>query len=842
MQERGVEARRTVVMVPYAQLMEAGRRAWALAHPSGFAPRFESSRNWAASLQPFAPGPGDLGTDMARDSLVAAAFIDRVAAARSDPALRAAMVSRLVESARQLAPLAAAVPPSKRLQWAEPLRLALLPGQHALQWEGLLASLALTWASTSTYATDVLWSDVAAPGADADLLVLLRGFQQDPLAEALASRWGPRSLLLPFPGSSGADTTARWHGCGDAEDEAQRAAACVLAQINAGRSPVALVANDRLLTRRVSAMLHGAGVSVHDETGWKLSTTHAAALLMSLLRAADARASMDDVLDFLKQATRWPDGIVQPLEHLSRELGVSRWNAALNHRRLTPALPEGLAPLLESLQGARPLANWLEDIATGLRAAGQWDPLALDPAGQQMLRVLRLGEGGANELAGLAEALDAPGSRGRGGARMSLASFTAWVREVLEGASFTPRNEGEVAVVVLPMAQLLGRTFAATVVPGCDEVHLNPGAEPPGDWTAAQREVLGLPSREILAQAALASWQATLALPELDLLWRTQERGESVLPSAWVRALQPPQAVDPRTPRVLVPHVPPRPSPSARDVLPESLSASAYQDLRDCPYRFFALRQLRLVEAPELEAEPDQRDMGNWLHAVLRAFHEQRGDARPGRNSDRAMLDLLADETAAAMGLHVGEGGAGFLPYQAVWPAMREGYLDWLAGFEASAERPGPRFVQAEAELRATAGPWALFGKLDRVDHQDSPEGPIPFVIDYKTEARDKTQARVKQPLEDTQLAFYAALLPQENLRAAYLSITDKRGDSAKDPPTRLIEQPEVLMAREALLEGLVRDLARVAAGSPMPGLGEGRVCEHCAARGLCRKDFWEAA
>ncbi len=167
MQERGVEARRTVVMVPYAQLMEAGRRAWALAHPSGFAPRFESSRNWAASLQPFAPGPGDLGTDMARDSLVAAAFIDRVAAARSDPALRAAMVSRLVESARQLAPLAAAVPPSKRLQWAEPLRLALLPGQHALQWEGLLASLALTWASTSTYATDVLWSDVAAPGADA---------------------------------------------------------------------------------------------------------------------------------------------------------------------------------------------------------------------------------------------------------------------------------------------------------------------------------------------------------------------------------------------------------------------------------------------------------------------------------------------------------------------------------------------------------------------------------------------------------------------------------------------------------------------------------------------------
>jgi ATP-dependent helicase/nuclease subunit B len=231
--------------------------------------------------------------------------------------------------------------------------------------------------------------------------------------------------------------------------------------------------------------------------------------------------------------------------------------------------------------------------------------------------------------------------------------------------------------------------------------------------------------------------------------------------------------------------------------------------------------------------------MGNWLHAVLRAFHEHRGDTRPGREADRAQLDLLADETASAMGLNAGEGGAGFLPYQAVWPALREGYLDWLVGFEAAAGQPGPRFAQAEAALTAQAGAWPLYGKLDRIDVQDSPEGPIPFVIDYKTESRTKTTERVKEPLEDTQLAFYAALLPDDNLRAAYLSITDKRGDSGKDTPTWLVEQPDVLMAREHLREGLAHDMARVAAGQPMPALGEGRVCDFCAARGLCRKDFW---
>ncbi|WP_084360391.1 PD-(D/E)XK nuclease family protein [Hydrogenophaga palleronii] len=845
LQARALPAARAVVLVPYAQLMKGGQRAWASAHPSGFAPRFESSRNWAASLQPFLPGPGDLSMDMARDSLIAAALIERVAPARADTALRATMVSRLVEAARQLAPLAAAVPPEQRLAWAEPLRAGLVPSQPSLHWEGMLATLALTWASTSAYATDVLWSAQAGPGAYADLLVLLPGFQQDPLANALAAHWGERALVLPLHESVGGgdSTTVRLHACGDAEDEAQRAAACVIQQLNAGHTPVALVANDRLLTRRVSALLHGAGVVVRDETGWKLSTTHAAAQLMSLLRAADARASMDEVLDLLKQARRWSEAQVQQLEQQVREAGISRWSAALQHHRIGASLPEGLAAVLEALQTGRPLTQWLSDVAEALEHCGLRESLEADPAGQQLLQALRLSDGAAMELAAVADTIrgtDAP----RNGARLSLPAFTAWVRDVLEGASFTPRHEGEAAVVVLPMAQLLGRAFAATVVPGCDEAHLSPSPEPPGEWTVAQRELLGLPSREALTEAAASAWHSTLAMPELDLLWRTQERGEAVLPSAWVQAL--PQhadtQVDPRGQRGLSAQARPRPAPSAADVLPESLSASAYQDLRDCPYRFFALRQLRLVEAPELEAEPDQRDLGNWLHAVLRAFHEERGDTRPGRDVDRERLDQLGNETASAMGLNAGEGGAGFLPYQAVWPALREGYLDWLAGYEAQAGQPGPRFVQAEAALNAMAGPWTLYGKLDRIDAQDSPEGAIPFVIDYKTESRSKTNDRVKEPLEDTQLAFYAALLPDETLRAAYLSITDKRGDGGKDTPTWLVEQPEVLMAREHLREGIAHDMARVAAGHPMPALGEGRVCEYCAARGLCRKDFWAAA
>jgi ATP-dependent helicase/nuclease subunit B len=843
---------RTLVLVPYAQLMHAGRQAWAQAHPSGFAPRFESTRHWATALQPFVPGPTDLSMDMARDSLVAAALVDRVAPARLDPALRAVLVARLVESTRQLAPLAAAVPPEDRLKWAAPLTDALALGSPSLQWESLLASLALAWASTSAYATDVLWGPLAAPGSGIDALVVLQGYQRDPLASALAARWGARATVLelhePTPDMDA--STIRLHACGDAEDEALRATACVLAQVNAGRVPVALVANDRLLTRRVSAMLGSSGLVVVDETGWKLSTSFVAARLMSLLRAADPRAGMDDVLDCLKQSPAWPEAQVLALEQQARADGVSVWRTATQSKRLAPLVPDGLPGLLEGLQPARPLATWLNDLRSALQHCGQWTVLLQDPAGMQMVQALRLEEGAAHELLAVGEALAQTAQEGRRPARaagsagrLSLSGFTAWVREVLEGVSFMPRIPGDAAVVILPLAQLLGRRFPATVVPGCDEAHLNPSPELPGQWTSAQRETLGLPSRETLAQAAAQAWQTALGAPELDVLWRTQERGEAVLPSPWVQALMPAgqtsAAPDPRVPRWLSPAATGRPAPSAPELLPETLSASAYQDLRDCPYRFFAQRQLRLSEAAELEAEPDQRDMGNWLHAVLRAFHEARRDQRPGTDADRQHLDRLALEVAENMGLNSGEGGAGFLPYQAVWPGLREGYLAWLADFEADDGRAGPRFLEAEVLRTTPAGAHKLLGKLDRIDQQDSPEGAIPFVIDYKTESRATTLERVKEPLEDTQLAFYAALLPDENLRAAYLSITDKRGDGPREQGSLMVEQPEVLLAREQLLQGIQHDMARIAAGAPMPALGEGRVCEYCAARGLCRKDFW---
>lgn len=838
--QQGWHASRVVVLVPYAQLMDAGRRAWALCAPSGFAPRFESSRNWAATLQPFVAGSTDWSGDMARDSLIAASLLDRVTGRSLDPDLRTTLTVRLVDATRQLAPLAAARPPHERVRWAQALRADVAPASQVLQWEGLVASLALTWAGLSAYATDVLWSERAEPGQVADALLVVPGFQSDPLAQALLDRWGARAAVLPVaaPGESGAPVAV--HACVDAEDEAQRAAACVVDQVNQGRVPVALVAQDRVLTRRIGALLHGAGLSVRDETGWKLSTTHAAARLMSLLRAADRRARTDDVLDWLKQGPHAQAATA--IEQQARRQGLAEWGAVLRHPATAAWVPAGLADVLTALQAPRPLARWLADLADALRLDGWWATCGLDSAGQRVIEVLRLQAGAAHELAALmADAADTPGP-GKTGKPWSLGAFGAWVRQVLESASFQPPSDNEPQVVVLPMAQLLGRRFAAVVAPGCDEVSLPTSPEPPGQWSQAQRDLLGLPGREALAQAGLAAWTHLLTQPQLQLLWRGQQQGEAVAPAPWLQALEAAggarAAADPRARRSVSVVPEPEPRPTAADLLPQAVSASAYQDLRDCPYRFFALRQLRLQPIDEIEAEPDKRDLGNWLHAVLKAFHEARAAGPADGLDDRARLDALAQAEAAARGLSVeaGEQGAGFLPFMAAWPALREGYLAWLAGHEAA----GPVFEKAELALTRSIGPWRLVGQLDRIDRQASPEGPIPLVIDYKTEPRAITLERVKNPQEDTQIAFYAALLGAETVRGAYLSITDARETDGANTPTRWVEQEDIALARDQLVVGLQHDLSRVAAGHALPALGEGQVCDFCAARGLCRKDFRE--
>ena len=844
MAHRGAHPAQTVVLVPYAQLMQEGFNAWAASSDGAhFVPRFETTMNWTRSLGGFLASGDDIRLDAAVDALTAASLLVRAGLALHQTVL----APRLMEAAWSVAGVAAATAPSDRAAWGLNLGQALAASMDSpvLALEAAVARIALAWAASSSYATDVLF------GAEPGLLVVLEGFQAEPLARALQLRLGARGVNLPLDDmpvaalplqvpaglpegkKSGPCTGLALHATQDAEDEAQVAAACVLAHLAQGRAPVALVALDRVLTRRVRAMLADTGLAVRDETGWTLSTTRAAAGVMGLLRAAAWDASTDTVLDWLKNSPAFHGPTVAKAEVAWRKAGLREWRWAsfaphpASAGRPTTALPDQALVIhanrvRDALQSARPLPGWLNDLRGALQAAGQWPGLVSDDAGQAVVKALRLA---ADQPGGFSDIANIAGS-GESARPMTLREFTAWASQTLEAGSFLPAHPAHAQVVLLPLSQLLGRPLPAVVLPGCDEVRLPMSPEPAGEWTPAQRALLGLPSRQQLAQSARLAWQYALRSTRLDVLWRTGEGGERIMPSGFVQELllnrDLPLAPDPRVLRALVAAPSAMPQPRG-DALPVGrLSASAYADLRRCPYRFFALQQLKLQAPDELDTELGKRDFGNWLHSLLKRFHEALKQA-PAQTpvARQAMIDAAAQEAAVALGLSSSE----FLPFAAAWPQVRAGYLEWLAGHEAG----GAVYAEGEVWKEMPLGAVTLIGKLDRVDRLADGSA---LVIDYKTEGRGVTSERISQAAEDTQLAFYAALLHDDTLAAAYVNIGEKDA-------TRTYLQTDIGVLRDQLVEGIVDDMSRIRAGAAMPALGEGKACDFCAARGLCRKDFW---
>ena len=84
-----------------------------------------------------------------------------------------------------------------------------------------------------------------------------------------------------------------------------------------------------------------------------------------------------------------------------------------------------------------------------------------------------------------------------------------------------------------------------------------------------------------------------LQIAQVDVLWRiSDEAGEPVLASPLVQQLAHEggarEAADARAVRELVGMPVARPQARAAGLPVDRLSASAYEDLRKCPYRFFA--------------------------------------------------------------------------------------------------------------------------------------------------------------------------------------------------------------------------------------------------------------
>ena len=887
---RGAPTRDAVVLLPFAALLPPLRAA--LAARGGWLPRVETPQTLAAALAPPAAAPaGRCCGDPLVDGLVVAQRLERERWAQDwagrDAAGFRLLVARVLDAVGVLRAAAVARPRAQRADWWHRVQQGAGVGHARSVAEDALDAAPPKAVEDRLLAIAVELAVQAVPdpgdrlfGLRPSAWIAVQIGGPDPLAEALLQHGGVPALRLmadpagddPLAGATGPACVSR-RLAADAESEALAAADAVIEALDAGRAPVALVALDRMCTRRVRALLARKGVPLVDETGWRLSTSAVAVRARSRLLAAalaeDAgrrergeAASADDWADdesatatagsaappaggardaALEWLKAWPPARARPVALQSLEAswrGRRRVRDRAGAETLWRQAQQWLRPWCVA-PAVRTLRDWLDLLASQWERDGTLADLAADAVGRQLLAALRLQPGVARPAAWDQAAM---------ASRLDLTAFTGWLESVLDATHFDPPPDPGALVVLTPLARAIGRPFGAVVVPAADHTRLAAAAPRPALIDDRLAGMLGLEDRAAERRRQRLALAQLLRLPSVVFIRRRQHAGEPIAESPELAALRlhvlargdgDLPETEAATLRRAVDAAPvARPQPRAPAALPDALTASSIGALRECPYRFFTRAVLRLDEPAELDAELAKRDYGNWLHLVLQHFHIGRARS-PEAGEDAARLHDAAERATRELGLDPAQ----LLPFRASFEVLAPAYLQWLAAREAD----GWRFERGEADFALDApelAPTRLVGRIDRIDRNDlairvgeghGAGGPVLEVLDYKTGDAAQFRRAVADPLEDTQLAVYAALLRSEGpLHAAYLAL-DGRG-----APQR-IGHEGVQASADALLAGLGDELARLRAGAPLPALGEGAVCDRCEARGLCRRDHWAA-
>lgn len=608
-----------------------------------------------------------------------------------------------------------------------------------------------------------------------------------------------------------------------------------------GRDNIALIAADRVAARRARALLERDGILVTDETGWKLSTTRAAALIDAWLEVLAADGYHRDILDLVKSPF-----VAAELSSAVRASAIDAIERCIAERNIVAGL-ETLAsaigeapqyraalPLLERVHAARaahPLtlatpAQWIDRLVAALRSLGADECLAADAAGSTVLDLLSERRA---ELANVS-------------LKFAFADWREWLDRQLEAAAF--RDVGiDSPVVMTHLAAIRLRNFAAAIVIGADREHLAPAASAPLLSNDAVRRELGLSD----SAHAIARLRDDLALlvAQTDVVcfaWQGTSAGEEILPAVEIELLslahhslfgddlRRSPMILPKS-QCISPEPQRRPAPaSPAELLPQRVSASALQSLVNCPYQFFSRYVLGLGERDEVTEVLEKRDYGERVHDILARFH-RRFPVLTGIPFSE-LLSALETESRMAFA-HEIEVNYLESAWLARWERRLPAYLQWQLAREAAGWFFDRAELAADAALPLADGAQLrLVGRLDRLDCCDAAEARSYAVLDYKNQSRQALNDKLRRPGEDVQLAVYTLLQGDAVSQAAYVALDDERIDA------RALPEPQAMAAAQR--QRFIAMFDAMHAESPLPAHGTESVCRYCEMRGLCRRDYVE--
>lgn len=617
-------------------------------------------------------------------------------------------------------------------------------------------------------------------------------------------------------------------GANNLEAEAQGGAQCIFDWLQGGMQRILIVAQDRVVARRICALLERAQIYVADETGWKLSTTRAAAAVAAWTKLVATQAETVSLLDFLKSPFVFASED-DKADHLMRiETALRRgnvsggWDSAIVVCELIPETQQLLLRLREQAKqhvGCRRLCEWLAATRQTFDALDINAALQNDEAGCQILELFNTVE---SDCAHLDE-------------EFSFTEWRAFLNLQIESTAFVqPWRDRRVVMLPLNGARL--RSFDAVLVVGADAEHLPSRPVETLFFANVVRAELGLATRESRQRQQLRDVVELLSSnARVVMSWQTHKNGEPNLLSPWLQrlelalaqaGLQPLERMSFDLPLRRLSVMPSSmPAPSAAPLRPQKLSASGYNSLVACPYQFFATRMLGLTGLDELSELPDKRDYGEWLHRILALFHETLRENPVSGDEREALLQGISDRVFGEELMR----SAGALGFQARWQKNMPAYLDWVAEREVQ----GWQFMlgeeQAQKVLHWNNGEIVLHGRIDRID---ADVNGAQVVLDYKSTSAEILKKRLNKG-EDQQLPFYGLLSPVPLAGAAYVPLEKSRNCIAE------VAAKDFDDWKCALEQRITASMQAIDHGAPLPASGTESVCQYCEVRGLCRKGAW---
>lgn len=671
------------------------------------------------------------------------------------------------------------------------------------------------------------------------------------------------------------------------EELAWATAKTIEQQLINGKTNIALVAQDRLVARRARALLArlGPSLKIQDETGWKLSTTRAAAALNSwleLLRAPPEGPSAADLLEFLQNpfldlgkclnsnATRDTEslnGLVAQFEDiLIASQAKSGWETF--HMAIEGSVAHSSAApnplLLELLQSIRGRLNRWRGIKINCALAHQYlmddliqmgmtQGLETDSAGKQLLELL--------------ETFDFDVEHQQ--IAMRLNEWLSLLKTVIEESSYEEKGVNAAATLsILPLSSTRFREFESVVMVGCDEQQLPAFSEPPLFFSDALNRLLGGSSidAQFIQQARDLS-QLLISFQSVDLLWQSKSKGgEPLRPSAWIQRLQMdlPNWQAQNASALFAPRngaaAPSQMAIAKLDSdlpMPVSMSPSAYKALRDCPYRYYVRSLLGLRKLKGFEEGFDASLAGQTLHKILRNFyHAMKSEAQksnsPTTNDSGLRRAWMQDQLtliSEQVFKRLIEGDARVLGVLRDWQKQIPSFIQWQLDREAQ----GWQFHDAEVkvgfdlpftDVDGNGRHIRIEGYADRFDVSiHDPQAAS--VIDYKNQSLTKVEQRSEIVLDDPQLLIYARASNESNKipgravnAAEWVALkadVKKDGDEAERSVV-IAEMPDLM---QAFSEQITEDVQSLWSGKPLKAFAPDSICQYCEARGICRKGMW---